>query len=71
VNLSCSALPADTTCSFSPNPVTPDGTDNVTSIVTVQTTAGTPKGTYIITVTGAFGPQSQLQWSAQLQLIIP
>ena len=69
VNLSCSGLPADTTCSFATNPATPSG-GNVTSVLTVQTTSGAPGGTYVITVTGAFGPQSQLQWSAQLQLII-
>jgi sugar lactone lactonase YvrE len=70
VNLSCSGLPAQTTCSFATNPVTPNGTSSATSVLTVQTSTGTPGGTYVITVTGAFGPQSQLQWSAQLQLII-
>jgi trimeric autotransporter adhesin len=70
VNLSCSGLPAGTTCNFATNPVTPNGTSNATSVLTVQTSTTTPGGTYVITVTGAFGPQSQLQWSAQLQLII-
>ena len=70
VNFSCSALPANTTCSFAPNPVTPDGTNTATSVLTVQTSSTTPAGTYIVMVTGAFGPQSQLQWSAKVQLII-
>jgi hypothetical protein len=70
VNLSCSGLPAQTTCAFATNPVTPDGTNSATSVLTVQTGSGTPKGKAIITITGAFGPQSQLQWSTQVQLII-
>ncbi len=70
VNLSCSSLPAGTTCNFATNPVTPNGTSSATSVMTVQTSSTTPKGTYIITVTGAFGPQSQLQWSAKVQIII-
>jgi hypothetical protein len=70
VNLSCSGLPAQTTCTFATNPVTPDGTNSATSVLTVQTGTGTPKGKALITITGAFGPQSQLQWSTQVQLII-
>ena len=70
VNLSCSGLPAQTTCTFATNPVTPNGTSAATSVLTVQTGAGTPKGKTIITITGAFGPQGQLQWSTQVQLVI-
>ncbi len=70
VNLSCSGLPAQTTCTFATNPVTPDGTNSATSVLTVQTGTGTPKGKALITITGAFGPQSQLQWSTQVQLVI-
>lgn len=70
VNLSCSGLPAQTTCAFATNPVTPNGTNAATSVLTVQTGSGTPKGKFVITITGAFGPQSQLQWSTQVQLVI-
>jgi sugar lactone lactonase YvrE len=70
VNLSCSGLPADTTCSFATNPVTPNGTSNATSVLTVQTGSSTPTGKTLITITGAFGPQSQLQWSTQVQVIV-
>jgi hypothetical protein len=68
VNLSCSGLPAQTTCTFATNPVTPNGINSATSVLTVQTGSGTPKGKTVITITGAFGPQSQLQWSTQVQL---
>jgi hypothetical protein len=70
VKLSCSGLPAETTCTFATNPVTPNGSNNATSVLTVQTGSGTPKGKTLITVTGAFGPQSQLQWSTQVQLVV-
>jgi len=70
VNLSCSGLPADTTCSFATNPVTPNGVSSATSVLTVAVGAGAPAGKTVITVTGAFGPQSQLQWSAQVQITI-
>jgi sugar lactone lactonase YvrE len=71
VNLSCSGLPANTTCSFATNPVTPNGSSSATSVLTVAVGATAPKGTTLITVTGAFGPQGQLQWSTQVQIIIP
>jgi trimeric autotransporter adhesin len=70
VNMSCTGLPTGTTCNFATNPVTPNGSSSATSVLTVQTSTTTPGGTYVVTVVGKFGPQGQLQWSAQLQLII-
>jgi len=59
VSLSCSALPAGVTCSFSPGAVTP-GNGGVTSSLLIQTTkrrgnSGTSPGTYTININGTSG----------------
>jgi trimeric autotransporter adhesin len=57
VALTCAApsLPAGATCAFVPPSVIPAGT-GTTSVLTISTTAGTPIGTSMVTVTGTFGP---------------
>lgn len=46
VSLSCSGLPADATCSFSPTSVTPTAGAVGSSTLTVSTSSYTPIGTY-------------------------
>jgi hypothetical protein len=41
VTLACSGLPSESSCSFSPSAVTPDGTTTSTATVTITTTAAT------------------------------
>jgi hypothetical protein len=52
VTLSVAGLPADTTATFTPNPTTN------TSTLNVVTGAGTPAGTYPLTITGVNGETS-------------
>jgi len=52
VALSVTGCPANTTCSLSPQSVTPASGGSVSSTLTVTTTAGTAPGTYTLTVTG-------------------
>jgi hypothetical protein len=61
IALSCSGLPALSSCSFSPAAVTP-GSTSVQSTLQVSTTkrrsqTGTPAGTYNMTITGSSGVQ--------------
>ncbi len=58
VTLSCSGLPAGTTCSFSPNPLQLYGGAIQQSTLTIQTSSTTPAGTYTVTTTGVFTPLS-------------
>jgi hypothetical protein len=51
VTLSVSGLPAQTTATFSPNPLLPPGTSDLV----VQTTSSTAPGQYALTVTGQGG----------------
>ena len=60
VSLSCSGLPAQSSCSFSPSGLTP-GSGSVNSALTIKTahangTSGTQPGTYTITITGKSDP---------------
>jgi hypothetical protein len=60
VSLSCSGLPAQSNCSFSPSGLTP-GSGSAGSALTIKTskangTSGTQPGTYTITVTGNSNP---------------
>ncbi|HUO26922.1 MAG TPA: choice-of-anchor D domain-containing protein [Candidatus Aquilonibacter sp.] len=55
IALSCSGLPANTTCSFNPNPVPMPGGSAQKVALTVTTSSGTPTGTYTVTVSGKFG----------------
>jgi Abnormal spindle-like microcephaly-assoc'd, ASPM-SPD-2-Hydin len=60
VSLSCSGLPAQSSCSFSPSGLTP-GSGSVSSVLTIKTahangTSGTQPGTYTITITGNSNP---------------
>ena len=66
VVLSCSGLPAQSACSFSPANPTP-GNSAVTSVMTVTTRGSTPTGTFAVTITGASGP---LQHSRQVMLTV-
>jgi uncharacterized membrane protein len=54
VNLSCSGAPANSTCSFTPNPVTP-GNGPAAVVMTIATSATTPQGTSSVAVTGTSG----------------
>ncbi len=54
VTLSCSGLPAGTTCNFSMNPVQLHGGSVQTSTLTIQTSASTPPGTYSVITTGVY-----------------
>src|SRR2546427_564319 len=70
ISLSCSATPPAGTCSVSPASVTLNGTSSSTATVTVTTAPGkkgTPKGTYTLTFTGAFGT---LQHSSTANLVV-
>jgi hypothetical protein len=54
VSLSCSGLPANATCSFSPSsPVNPTSANPVTVTLTVSAAANTPQGISTVTVQGA------------------
>ncbi len=52
VTLSCAGAPANSTCSFAPNPVTP-GSAPAAVVMTIATSATAAPGTSTITVTGA------------------
>jgi hypothetical protein len=54
ISLSCTGLPANSTCGFNPVSVSLSGPSSVTSTVTVQTTKATPKGTYTLTLAGMY-----------------
>jgi len=55
VTFSCTGLPSGATCSAAP--VTPNGTNAITTSLTVTTSASTPSGTSTVTVT-ATGPST-------------
>jgi uncharacterized membrane protein len=57
VSLSCSGAPANSTCSFTPNPVTP-GSATATVAMTIGTSATTTPGTYSVVIKGVSGPVS-------------
>jgi hypothetical protein len=57
VNLSCSGLPAQSQCQFSPGGISPK-TGSASSTLTIQTKHGgngTPAGSYVITIAGTSG----------------
>jgi len=59
VTLSCGGvLVTGVTCSFKPASVTPTGNKAVTSVLTINTAAGTVVGNYSITLTGTSGTTS-------------
>ena len=71
VSLSCTGLPAQSSCSFSPSGLTP-GSGSVNSALTIKTThangtSGTQPGTYAITITGKSDPQVH---SATVTLVV-
>jgi hypothetical protein len=51
VTLSVSGLPARSSASFSPNPVTPVAAPGATSTMTLTTNHKTPAGSYVLTIT--------------------
>jgi sugar lactone lactonase YvrE len=56
ITLTCpSGLPSGSTCSFSLNPVPMPGGSAQTSTLTIQTSASTPTGSYLVTTTGTYG----------------
>lgn len=63
IALSATGLPAGATAAFSPANITGTGS----SALTIQTTAATPAGSYVITVTGKSGSLSQ---SKQVTLVV-
>jgi len=69
VGLSCSGVPANATCSFSPASVVLNGAGQ-TSTLTVKTGFGgpTPKGAYSLTLTGTSGTLSH---STSVSLKVP
>ncbi|MCI0605059.1 PepSY domain-containing protein [bacterium] len=60
VTLSCSGLPAKTSCSFSPNPANPNG-GSINSTLTLTIQKGAPVGTFNFQVNGTGGSQSHSQ----------
>jgi subtilisin family serine protease len=71
ISLSCSGLPAASTCSFTPTSVTP-GSGSATSTFKIVTTSrhgsnGTPAGTYTVTIKGASG---STQHSTTVTLVV-
>ncbi len=56
--LSVSGLPSGATASFAPNPVTPPAGGSAASTLSVSTSAGTPAGSYPLTLTGTSGALS-------------
>ena len=71
VSLSCSGLPAASSCNFSPNSGTPNS-GSVNSVLKVSTTArqgsnGTPAGSYMVTITGT---AHSTQHSTTVQLTV-
>ncbi|UCB53028.1 MAG: right-handed parallel beta-helix repeat-containing protein [Candidatus Zixiibacteriota bacterium] len=65
-NLTATDLPSGASASFLPNPVTP--TD--TSVMTINTTRGTPPGTYYVTVTATELTKAQVEHSTQVVLVV-
>jgi len=64
---SCSGLPAGATCSFNPQSVTFDGTNNATTVVTISTAANmAPSGPTTITIT----PTNSAQTSTTVSLTV-
>ncbi len=51
----CTGLPSGASCSFNPNPVTPDGTHNISTSMQIATVAGMASGTTAVTVSGTNG----------------
>jgi hypothetical protein len=66
VSLSCAGAPTNSTCSFTPNPVTP-GNAAAAVVMTIATSATAAPGNSTITVTGVSG---SLSHSATLSLTI-
>jgi CSLREA domain-containing protein len=66
VTLSCTGLPAQATCAFSPSSVTPGGT-SADATVTVSTATGTPTGSDDFTIVGTAG---SLQGGATATLVV-
>jgi hypothetical protein len=66
VTLSCTGLPAQASCAFSPSSVTPGGT-SADATVTVSTATGTPTGSDDFTIVGAVG---SLQGGATATLVV-
>lgn len=52
VTLACNSGVSDVTCSLNPASVTPSGSVNATSTLTISTTSTTATGSYSITITG-------------------
>lgn len=67
VTLSASGLPAGATAAFSPASVTPPAGGSATATLTVTTSATTPAGSSVLTVTGTSGALSH---STSVQLVV-
>jgi hypothetical protein len=67
VQLTVTGLPASSTGTFNPNPVTLTYPVNSTSALTVATTKRTPAGTYTLTMTGTSG---SLAHSVKVTLVV-
>ncbi len=66
VTLSCSGIPSGAQCNFAPNPVVP-GSNSVSVVLTIATSAATAGGTYTVMVTGTSG---SLSHSASISLTV-
>ena len=66
VAFSCSGLPGETTCRFSPSSVTP-GSSGANSALTLSTSGNTPRGTFSLQIVGTSG---STQHSATVQLTV-
>jgi hypothetical protein len=66
VSFSCAGVPANATCSFAPNPVTPGGSAAAV-VLTISTSTAVTPGVYSVVVTGTSG---SLSHSTTLSLTI-
>jgi hypothetical protein len=66
VTLSCSGIPSGAQCNFAPNPIVP-GSNSVSVVLTIATSAATAGGTYTVMVTGTSG---SLSHSASISLTV-
>ena len=61
VTLSCTGLPAKTSCTFAPNPATPPANGSTTSTLSLKVNKGAPTGTFSFQVRGVNGSNAKTQ----------
>jgi hypothetical protein len=70
VSFSCTELPAEASCTFSPSTVALNGEDNARSTVTLQTSRSTPNGHAIITAVSGSGDPASGGLKRSVQVIL-